>query len=302
MNIGSANHNNRETQTNFRFSANILRRLGEELNPSPSRGLVELAKNAYDADAINCTIEVNNIEQPGGTIIITDDGDGMDIQEIVNGWLVLGRSEKTSRLLTKLSRQPSGDKGLGRLAALRMGARVSLQSVSRDSSGVKHSLLIDWERYTGNTLIEDIELNIETSLNIDERAHGTSITLEDIVSPINRSELQRLARGLILLADPFGDNPAGFKPILIAPEYRDLEKIVEAKYFRDAEFHLIANVDHLGYAEASVQDWRGETIYSATHEDLRQKDKDSYKCPTSHFDLWIFILDSGIFSTRSSSL
>ena len=109
MSMKSANSNNRVTETNFRFSANILRRLGEELNPSPSRGLVELAKNAYDADAINCTIELKNVEQPGGTIIITDDGDGMDIQEIINGWLVLGKSEKTLRNLTRLGRRPSGD-------------------------------------------------------------------------------------------------------------------------------------------------------------------------------------------------
>lgn len=35
----------------IRFSADILRRLGEELNPHPDKGIVELAKNAYDADA-----------------------------------------------------------------------------------------------------------------------------------------------------------------------------------------------------------------------------------------------------------
>ena len=78
MSTESTNTNDRVIQTNFRFSANILRRLGEELNPSPSRGLVELAKNAYDADALNCAIELRNVEKPGGVITIIDDGDGMD--------------------------------------------------------------------------------------------------------------------------------------------------------------------------------------------------------------------------------
>jgi len=302
MSMKSANSNNRVTETNFRFSANILRRLGEELNPSPSRGLVELAKNAYDADAINCTIELKNIEQPGGTIIITDDGDGMDIQEIINGWLVLGKSEKTLRNLTRLGRRPSGDKGLGRLAALRMGFSVSLQSVPRESSGVKHSLLIDWERYTGDALVEDIDLKIETSLNIDQKMPGTMIALENLGSHVNRSEIQRLARGLILLADPFGDNPAGFKPILIASEYSDLEKMVEARYFRDAEFHLVAKVDGKGFAEALVEDWRGATMYSATHEELRQKKGSPYRCPVANFDLWAFLLDPTTFSTRSTTI
>ncbi len=65
MNMGSTNPNDKVTQTNFRFSANILRRLGEELNPSPSRGLVELVKNSYDADAINCTIKLGNVDKLG---------------------------------------------------------------------------------------------------------------------------------------------------------------------------------------------------------------------------------------------
>ena len=133
-------------QTNFRFSANILRRLGEELNPSPSRGLIELAKNAYDADALSCSIELRNVDKPGGNISIIDDGDGMNTEEIINGWLVLGKSEKIHRSKTRLGRQPSGDKGLGRLAALRMGTRVSMLSVPRESPGAEHSLLIDWER------------------------------------------------------------------------------------------------------------------------------------------------------------
>lgn len=290
------------TETSIRFSTNILRRLGEELNPSPSRGLVELAKNAYDADAITCNVELRNVERPGGTIIITDDGDGMDISEIVNGWLVLGKSEKASRTVTRLLRRPSGDKGLGRLAALRMGSSVMLESVPHENPGLKHSLLVEWDRYKTHSLVEDIHLRIETIQNVDETGPGTKITLENVGHSISRAEVQRLARGLILLADPFNDNPAGFRPVLIAPEYRELEKMVEAKYFHDAEFHLTAKVDEQGFAQAVVEDWRGAMLYSARHHDLRQKDRGPYRCPTADFDLWVFILEPGVFTARSTSL
>src|SRR5271157_6583872 len=90
--------------TNFRFSTNIIRRLGEELNPSPSQGLIELVKNAYDANALNCVIELHNTSKKKGTITITDDGDGMNSSDIMNGWLVLGKSEKKRRELTRLKR------------------------------------------------------------------------------------------------------------------------------------------------------------------------------------------------------
>ena len=76
----------------IRFSADILRRLGEELNPHPDKGIVELAKNAYDADATRCRIELLGTDRAGGVIVVTDDGDGMTPAEIERGWLVLGSS------------------------------------------------------------------------------------------------------------------------------------------------------------------------------------------------------------------
>jgi C4-dicarboxylate-specific signal transduction histidine kinase len=280
------------TQTNFRFSTNILRRLGEELNPSPSQGIIELAKNAYDADALHCTISLNDTYSPGGTIVIDDDGDGMNVEEIINGWLVLGKSKKVMlRDLTRLGRKPSGDKGLGRLSALRMGNKVSLKSIPRDNPTAEHTLVIDWDRYKDDSLVEDIDLKIETTMNLAEKKPGTLITLQNLRPALKQNEIQRLARGLILLADPFGDNPQGFSPVLKAPEYESLETMVAAKYFNDAEYHLVANLDETGFAEASVKDWRGEILFSAKHDDLRPKDKAKpYRCPKASFDLWVFLL------------
>ncbi len=40
----------------FKFSPSILNRLGEELIPNPDQGIIELVKNAYDADATKCTV------------------------------------------------------------------------------------------------------------------------------------------------------------------------------------------------------------------------------------------------------
>lgn len=96
----------------IRFSPDILRRLGEELNPNPDKGILELAKNAFDADALNCTITLINTDKNGGTILISDDGDGMDVDEIMSGWLVLGKSTKSAKKKTRLGRTPSGSKGL----------------------------------------------------------------------------------------------------------------------------------------------------------------------------------------------
>ena len=49
------------SKAQIRFSPDILRRLGEELNPSPDKGILELVKNAYDADAMVCTVSLVKI-------------------------------------------------------------------------------------------------------------------------------------------------------------------------------------------------------------------------------------------------
>lgn len=41
---------------NLRVAATLLRRLGEELNPTFDQSVLELVKNAYDADADNCKV------------------------------------------------------------------------------------------------------------------------------------------------------------------------------------------------------------------------------------------------------
>lgn len=108
------------SKAQFRFSTDILSRLGEELNPNPDQGILELVKNSYDADSIKCTIELLDTSLIGGTIHIIDDGDGMDIDGIKNGWLLLGKSNKLIRGKSSLERIPAGSKGLVKLIALNL--------------------------------------------------------------------------------------------------------------------------------------------------------------------------------------
>lgn len=284
----------------FRFSANIIKRLGEELNPSPDQSILELVKNSYDADARSCSVELINIDKKGGTILIEDDGDGMDAQTIVDGWLVLGRSIKSTTRLTRLGRTPAGNKGLGRLAALRLGNIVTLTTVSRKSPKFQSSLKINWSDFDNVDLVDEVNLEIIEKNNIDEKP-GTKILLEDLHTTLNRSEVQKIARSLIMLADPFGADPHGFKPILKTTEFTDLEKLVTNRYFIDAEYHLIANVDKHGRSSAKVVDFLGNELFKATHKEIALSEN-LYLCPPTEFDLWAFILDSQTFSTRNSTI
>jgi len=287
------------SRVHLRFATDILRRFGEELNPNPDQGIMELVKNAYDADAHHCVIELSSTNEPGGTIKVTDDGDGMEEHDIEEGWLVLGRSPKSASQTTRLGRIPAGNKGLGRLAALRMGQTTSLMTWPRNDPRREFQLDIDWAKFESAEIVEDVPLSLHSRNRANQLGQGTEITMYGLRTALTRADVKRLARGLLLLADPFGDDVVGFQPTLKAAEFRDLEKLVQSKYFNDAEFHLTARVDELGRASALVTDYKGKELFSATHDDLRQEGAtETYRCPAAQFDLWVFILSSQTFTAR----
>lgn len=280
----------------IKFSTQILRRLGEELNPSMDQGVLELVKNAYDADAHTCVVRISDPEK-GGTISITDDGAGMEPNDIVSGWLVLGSSRKRTTDRTALGRVPAGNKGLGRLAALRLGTKATLSTVSA-AGGVETNVELDWDAFDTVALVEEVPVPLE-SRRVNS-APGTEITISGLRSKISRVDVKRLARAMILLADPFGDNSAGFKPVLEAAEFKDLERLVSNAYFSEAEYHLTARLVS-GYATAEIRDWRGQILWSATHAQLSPKSK-PYDAPDAAFELWSYSLNSKTFSLRTTTV
>ena len=284
----------------FKFSTAILSRLGEELNPHPDQGIIELVRNAYDADALTCRVKLKKVNKKGGMIRITDDGYGMDFEEISNGWLVLGRSTKQRRRRTKLGRLPVGDKGLGRLAALRMGTRATLITRPKKEPLFEHRVTIDWGKYDNVNVVEDVNLDIETTAATKSGEYGTEVIIEQLKTALKKTDIKRLARSLLLLSDPFG-SPSGFRPILDTPEYEQLETIVRHDFFSINEYHLIAKIDSKGMGQAKARDSNGKLLWTAKHKDLRKNDN-PYETPKASFEFWAFNLGKKEFLPRSVSM
>jgi hypothetical protein len=280
----------------FKFSPNILNRLGEELIPNPDQGIIELIKNSYDADATECTVELVNTNAIGGYIIISDNGIGMDISAINEGWLVLGRSKKASREPTTLGRLPVGDKGLGRLAALKQGSQVILKTRPKYEPGFEYSLTINWDAFESADVVEDVTFDVQK--NSTDKTQGTDIKITNLKSTFSRRDIKRLARELLLLADPF-DNCVAFRLQLITPEFSDIEKQVNDAYFENAEYHLKAYVNAGGIAEADLLDWKGDVLFHAEHNELSQG---NYKTTSAEFELWVFLLNPQNFSAKNTSV
>lgn len=285
------------TEGRIRFAPSILRRLGEELNPNVDQGLLELAKNAYDANATECHIWLDGAGS-AGTVVVEDNGDGMDDEEIVSGWLVLGESQKRTTTKTRLGRTPAGNKGLGRLAALRLGHQA--RTLSRPLGGGEYEVLLDWDQFDKAQTVDEVE--VEVVRRATAEAHGTRIELTRLRGSIGRVDVRKLARALVLLADPFSHQPNGFYPVLHTEEFADLAEQVRRRYFEHAEYHLQATLRG-GIASARVTDWRGQVLWSADSESLsKNAESRTYAAPDADFDFWAFLLDGRAFTGRNVQL
>ncbi len=95
---------------NFKADAHLIKVLGEQLIASEKVGILELVKNAIDANASYCKVRIEKIptlpqvnlhlnefnEYEGPVIIVEDDGVGMSREVIENGWLRPASTIKTN--------------------------------------------------------------------------------------------------------------------------------------------------------------------------------------------------------------
>lgn len=140
----------------------IAELLGRQNFINEESAVLELIKNAYDAKA-----SFVNLDFFEGSIIITDDGIGMDSQDIKRHWMHIGKSEKKYEVIDRdhHKRVMAGSMGIGRFALARLGERVCLYSRKKDSIAVRWET--DWE---------SSELNDDDSWN----SIGTKIVINKL--------------------------------------------------------------------------------------------------------------------------
>ncbi|WP_326611074.1 ATP-binding protein [Streptomyces scopuliridis] len=316
--------------THLRFAPEILARLGEELIPHPDLGVMELVRNAYDADATVCHVTLANASRPGGTLVVSDNGHGMTVADIEGGFLRIGRSTKAGSPMTShFGRRKVGEKGLGRLASLRLGQEVEVITRPAQTPGVAHRLIIDWSAYASVDSVDDVELEVQTFAT--PQKPGTTMIVKYLREGFEVGGIKRLARALLLLSGGFTavDNPAGksgnptindpdweftdeqdpgFTVSMEAPEYETLAQAVNEGYFQEYEFKLVAELDSDGQAHATLTDWRGEILGEADHDEVAsppgrksQQIPERFHAPAARFELWMLLRDSDSFKRRNSA-
>ncbi|MDM3278937.1 MULTISPECIES: ATP-binding protein [Citrobacter] len=146
----------------FDLSARVPMQLGRESISSSTVAVSELIKNGYDADAESVHVEFFLRESPAlSTLVIRDDGNGMDAETIYDHWLKIGTDFKNGvELSINKKRVLTGAKGLGRLGLDRLSKKVVLYTKKKGSNSVIQ-LIVDWRKYEEtNASISDIQHDI----------------------------------------------------------------------------------------------------------------------------------------------
>lgn len=111
-------------QYNFNISLSILNHLGRNLYRSFMTVLGEAISNSWDADAKNVYI---TIDRDSKTLIVQDDGNGMNENDFQNKFLKIGYSKRKDNVThTFLNRPFIGRKGIGKLALLSCAQKITV--------------------------------------------------------------------------------------------------------------------------------------------------------------------------------
>ncbi|MDO5094024.1 MAG: ATP-binding protein [Propionibacteriaceae bacterium] len=205
----------------LRPKARLLRTLGSDLISSDKVALIELVKNSYDADASVVLIRFHGpLEEAKGRIEVWDDGHGMDVATLQRSWLDIATDTKRRRPRSDGGRRVLGEKGIGRLAAARLGHEMML--ITRMTNADEVKLLIDWTDFDReDAYLDQIEVAWEVgapdvfsdfgaafdafSVAENETWHhgrGTAVQIDGLSRAWDRDDLLELRTALTRLIRP----------------------------------------------------------------------------------------------------
>jgi len=150
--------------------------IGRDLIKDKYAAIVELVKNAYDADSPTCKISLlpfNKGEINGIRVIIKDAGHGMTYETVVDKWMVPSTDDKLHRLVSPGGRRMQGKKGIGRYSASMIGDDLVLQTVDKD--GDLTTLYLIWEHFQVAKYLADVDVLVE-NFKTDQKS-GTEIII-----------------------------------------------------------------------------------------------------------------------------
>lgn len=290
-----------EKQLSFKSRARLMPQIGDQLIKNESIALLELVKNAYDADAPNVWVEMWDVDKPKvGKIVVRDNGDGMDLFTIENSWMEIGTDNKKNLLeeyiasnkKSVLGRLPMGEKGIGRFGVHKLGNKITL--VTRMQGKKEVVVKIDWTIFDKFDYLEQVPITVierEPEYFVGEQK-GTYIEITDLKSVWTRGKLRDVYRSVMSLQSPF-ESIQSFKVDFDTnhDEWLDglltIEKIKDhALFFAD----VVIEGDEIVELNYEFKPWKvlsklEEKHISRTHIEMCREERENNKKELKSIDL-----------------
>ena len=241
----------------FRPSARLIRTIGDDIIKDVYAAVIELIKNAYDADANDVKLKFIDLANPErAKIIIKDDGHGMNYETVINKWMVPATGDKLIRRKSPAGRYMQGRKGIGRFATSILGNSLLMETT--DESGITTTVLIDWSIFSAEKYLDEIELLVESE------SSGNKSGTELIIEPAERAtewtekEMELLIKELRKLVSPIMEKEDFHIEIMFIntgiENYDNIQKKIEPFPLLDLfDYRLSGGIDEKGNASMSYE-------------------------------------------------
>ena len=262
----------------FSVSARTAMLIGLENFSNPEGAIVELVKNAYDADSKYCYILFGEDQSSGRTLYILDWGTGMTDQVIETCWMRIGTDDKLYNTMTGSGRVKSGAKGIGRFALNRLGKRAEMLTLTEDGKGFAWK--VNWEDFdkpqtSVSEITADINLisladahrflsSVEKKFGIEfpEFEKGTLLSVTGLNDGWDDEQLEHLYASLQDLVPPF--NIPAFE-IYLYVQGKECFGMVDVAEYDDYDYAVSAFFD--GKENVAIKVLRNELDVERLRED-----------------------------------
>jgi len=167
--------------------------------------IVELVKNAYDAGAtcVRILIQPETSREPG-SIRMGDNGVGMNEADVKGLFMFAGYSQRLSQVEVG-GRIATGEKGIGRFAADKLGQTLDVYSTKKGPRGIH--LSIDWRSFDSSSKKKFSDVKAEYEVidvsNFVRGARGTLLSIGHLRAKWDADKSKRLLNWLGDLLNPF---------------------------------------------------------------------------------------------------
>lgn len=187
----------------------LKRRLDDGAGPDAT-GAFTPAIKAIDIGTFLSAID--EAYRAANTIEVADTGSGMSLQDLRENYLVIGTPSRKraidAALASAAERTPYlGEKGIGRLSAMRLGERLHVETARTDDLQL-NVLDIDWRRFGDiGAMVEDIKIApAKGGVKPHVTWSGTKLVIGDLAEDWTQRKLEELAQfDFARLVDPFLD-------------------------------------------------------------------------------------------------